>query len=58
MFATITASKEVKCTPVPMNGVYTPTLLARINAVAVQPELAKRHGVSMRSLASTFLARR
>ena len=34
MSATMTASKEVKRTPVPMNGVDTPTLLAKINAVA------------------------
>jgi hypothetical protein len=51
MFVTITASKEVMPTPASMKGVDTPTLLARIRAVAVQPELAKRHGVSMHSLA-------
>ena len=58
MSATMTASKEAKRTPVPMNGADTPTLLARINAVGVQPELAKRYGISMHSLAGAFLARR
>ena len=58
MSETMTASKEAKRTPVPMNGVDTPTLLARIHAVGVQPELGKRYGVTMRSLASAFLARR
>ena len=53
----MTASKEAKRTPVPMNGVDTPALFARINAVGVQPELAKRCGVSMRSLASAFSTR-
>jgi hypothetical protein len=41
MFATMTASKEAKRTPVPMNGVDTPALFATINAVGAQPELAK-----------------
>jgi len=41
MTAAMTASKEAKRTPVPMNGVDTPTLLATINAVGAQPELAK-----------------
>ena len=41
MSATMTASKEAKRTPVPMNGVDTPTLFATINAVGAQPELAK-----------------
>ena len=58
MSSTMTGSKETEPTPVPMNGVDTPTLLARINAVRVQPELAKRYGVSMRSSASAFLAQR
>jgi uncharacterized OsmC-like protein len=40
MSATI-ASKEAKRTPVPMNGVDTPTLFATINAVGAQPELGK-----------------
>ena len=37
---TATAKKNVR-TPVPMNGVNTPILLATINAVGGQPELAK-----------------
>ncbi len=41
MSATMTASKEAKRAPVPMNGVDTPTLFATINAVGAQPELAK-----------------
>ena len=41
MSATMTASKEAKRTPVPMNGVDTPALFATINAVGAQPELAK-----------------
>ena len=41
MSATMTASKEAKRTPVPMNGVDTPKLFATINAVGAQPELAK-----------------
>ena len=41
MSAIMTASKEAKRTPVPMNGVDTPTLFATINAVGAQPELAK-----------------
>lgn len=36
---TITAKKPSR-TPVPLNGVDTPTLLATINAVGAQPELA------------------
>ncbi len=51
MFVPITASKEVMPAPAPMKGVDTATLLARIHAVAAQPELAKRRGVSMHSLA-------
>ena len=35
------APQKTKRTPVAMNGVDTPTLLATINAVGVQPELAK-----------------
>jgi len=38
---TATAAKKNSRTPVPMNGVNTPTLLATINAVGSQPELAK-----------------
>jgi hypothetical protein len=41
MSAIITAHKQAKRTPVPMNGVDTPTLFATINAVGAQPELAK-----------------
>ena len=41
MSATMTASKEAKRTPVPMNGIDTPTLFATINAVGAQPELGK-----------------
>ncbi|HEX5213237.1 MAG TPA: OsmC family protein [Pseudolabrys sp.] len=37
---TATATKKTPRTPVPMNGVNTPTLLATINAVGNQPELA------------------
>ena|SRR5215831_5052638 len=37
---TATATKTTPRTPVPMNGVNTPTLLATINAVGSQPELA------------------
>ena len=37
---TATAAKTSSRTPVPMNGVNTPTLLATINAVGGQPELA------------------
>ena len=58
---TATVTTEVphkKTPPAPRNGVDTPALLARITAVAVQPELAKRYRVSMCSLASVFLARR
>jgi len=36
-----TAAKKTSRTPVPLNGVNTPTLLATINAVGSQPELAK-----------------
>ena len=50
MSAIMTASKEAKRSSDPMDGVDSPTLLARINAVRVQPELAKRYGVSMRVL--------
>jgi uncharacterized OsmC-like protein len=38
---TATAIKKTVRTPVPMNGVDTPTLLGTINAVGAQPELAK-----------------
>jgi len=41
MTATMTVEKKPKRTPVPMNGVDTPTLLATIKAVGAQPELAK-----------------
>jgi uncharacterized OsmC-like protein len=41
MTKTATATKPVKREPVAMNGVNTPVLLATINAVAGQPELAK-----------------
>jgi len=41
MSATMTASKEAKRAPVPMNGVDTPALFATIDAVRAQPELAK-----------------
>ena len=41
MSATMTASKEAKRTPVPMNGVDTPMLFATINAVGAEPELGK-----------------
>lgn len=41
MTATMTVEKKAKRTPVPMNGVDTPTLLATIKAVGAQPELAK-----------------
>ena len=40
MTAAMTAKKTMR-TPVPMNGVDTPNLLATINAVGAQPELAK-----------------
>ena len=40
MTAAMTAQKTMR-TPVPMNGVDTPTLLATISAVGAQPELAK-----------------
>ena len=35
------APKKTKRTPVPLNGVNTPTLLATIDAVGKQPELAR-----------------
>ena len=41
MSAIMTASKEAKRVPVPMNGVDTPALFATINAVGAQPKLAK-----------------
>ncbi len=37
----ITTPQQQKRQPVPMNGVDTPTLLATINAVGAQPELAQ-----------------
>lgn len=40
MTSSMTAKKAPR-TPVPMNGVDTPTLLATIGAVGAQPELAK-----------------
>ncbi len=36
---TATSAKKISRTPVPMNGVNTPTLLATINAVGGHPEL-------------------
>jgi uncharacterized OsmC-like protein len=39
MNMTATSAKKTSRTPVPMNGVNTPTLLATINAVGGQPEL-------------------
>ena len=41
MTSAMTVSKTTKRTPVPMNGVDTPKLLATIQAVGAQPELAK-----------------
>jgi len=41
MSTAIRESKKATRTPVRMNGVDTPTLLATINAVGAQPELAK-----------------
>jgi uncharacterized OsmC-like protein len=41
MTATVTASKATKRTPVAMNGVDTPALLATIGAVGAQRELAQ-----------------
>jgi uncharacterized OsmC-like protein len=41
MTSAMTASKTTKRTPVPMNGVDTPKLLATIQAVGAQPELAR-----------------
>jgi hypothetical protein len=55
---TTTGVPHKKTPPAFRSGVDTPALLARITAVGVQPELAKRHGVSMCSLAGAFLARR
>lgn len=40
MTATMTAPAKAKRAPVPLHGVDTPTLLATINAVGDQPELA------------------
>ena len=40
MTTAMTANKTTR-TPVPMNGIDTPTLLATISAVGAQPELAK-----------------
>ena len=57
MTAIATETSKTKRAPVPMNGVDTPALLSRIKAVGVQPELAKRYGVSMCSLARAFPAR-
>ena len=39
--ATAEAPRKPKRTPIPLNGVNTPTLLATIDAVGKQPELAK-----------------
>jgi uncharacterized OsmC-like protein len=39
--ATKTPNQKTKRTPVPMNGVDAPTLLATINAVGAQPDLGK-----------------
>src|SRR5690606_41190404 len=41
MTATMPAPAKAKRTPVPLHGVDTPTLLATINVVGGQPELAK-----------------
>jgi uncharacterized OsmC-like protein len=41
MTSVMTNSKPTKRTPVAMNGVDTPTLLATISAVGAQPELAQ-----------------
>ena len=41
MTATVARGAESKRTPVPLNGVNTPTLLATIDAVGKQPELAR-----------------
>ncbi len=41
MSATMTASTKGKRSPVPINGVDTPLLFATINAVGLQPKLAK-----------------
>jgi uncharacterized OsmC-like protein len=41
MTTTTATSKTTKRTSVPLNGVNTPTLLATIQAVGAQPELAK-----------------
>jgi uncharacterized OsmC-like protein len=57
------AERKRKSTPVPMNGVDTPTLLATIKAVGAQPDLAKFRfraknewiaGTHSRSTMSTF----
>jgi uncharacterized OsmC-like protein len=59
----MTAERKPKRTPVPLNGVDTPTLLATIKAVGAQPELAKFRfraknewiaGTHSRSTMSTF----
>ena len=41
MTATVTLERKPKRTPVPLNGVDTPTLLATIKAVGAQSDLAK-----------------
>ena len=41
MTSAMTNTNTTKRTPVPMNGVDTPKLLATIQAVGAQPELAK-----------------
>lgn len=41
MTTSTAAVSKTRRTPVPMNGVDTPTLLATINAVGAQPDLAK-----------------
>ena len=41
MTATITSAKKSVRAPVAVNGVDTPKLLATINAVGAQPELAR-----------------
>lgn len=63
MTTTMTAERKPKRTPIPLNGVDTPTLLATIKAVGAQPELAKFRfrasnewvaGTHSRSTMSTF----
>jgi uncharacterized OsmC-like protein len=63
MTATATIERKPKRTPVPLNGVDTPTLLATIKAVGAQPDLAKFRfraqnewisGTHSRSTMSTF----